>query len=194
MCTATHRPCLTGFAVWGPATTRSKTSGVEEVLMWEGLWLRSSNWHLPVLDLPASTATQVQFVRQEALRGKVEWETNAQKHSACAGEISATVVAPVRLPTEVTELLISNGYPEFPSLFSADCFTSYSLLPSSTVVAQDSAQGVVHFPLLHQQCFCLSPSSSLPCNLTFRPSFSLPGSMRYATARATPAFAEPGGG
>lgn len=41
-------------------------------LMWEGLRLRSSNRHLPVLDLTPSTATQVQFIRQEALRGKAE--------------------------------------------------------------------------------------------------------------------------
>lgn len=171
MYAATHGPCLRGFTVWGPATTRSKTSGVEAVLMWEGLRLHSSNWHLPVLDLTPSTASRVPFIRQEALRGKAEeWETNAQKHSACAREISAIVVVPTRLPTEVTELLICDGHLEFPSLFSADCFTLYSLLLPSMGVSQDSAQGAIHSPLLHQECFPLSSSSSLSLNLTFRPS------------------------
>lgn len=73
-----------------------------------------------------------------------------------------------------------------PSPFSADCFTSCSFLPS-VVVWQ-----VVRSPLLHQECFPLSSSSSLSLNLTVRPSLSRQGSVRATTARAT-ALPKPGG-
>lgn len=87
----------------------------------------------------------------------------AQKHSAYSGEISAIVVVPIRLPTEVTELLICDGHPEFPSSFSAGCFTSYSL--SATKHAHLSR------PSTRSCSFSSAPSGRLRSELKLIPLF-----------------------
>lgn len=69
-------------------------------------------------------------------------------------------------------------------------FTLYSLLPPGTSCSCPCTRAI--HSLLHQERFPLSLGSSLYLNLTFTSSFSLQGSVRCTTERAT-ALAEAGG-
>lgn len=113
--------------------------------------------------------------------GRLRDERLMLKSTVPVLEFPAVVVVPVRLPTEVTELLISGRKQNCPPILGR-------LILSSLVEhehPQDSAKGVVHPPLLHQECFPLSLSSLLSLNLTFPPVL-LKGSVRFSTELADP--------
>lgn len=116
--------------------------------------------------------------------GRLRDERLRLKSTVPVLEFPAVVVVPVRLPTEVAELLISDRKQNCPPILSRLMLPERPSLAELSV-SQGSAKGVVHSPLLHQECFPLSLSSLLSLNLTFTPVL-LKGSARFSTELADP--------
>lgn len=92
--------------------------------------------------------------------GRLRDERLVLKSTVPVLEFPAAVVVPVRLPTEVTELLISDRKQNCPPILSRFS-TPFSC---RAWASPKTAKGVIHSPLLHQECFPLSLSSFLSLN------------------------------